>query len=215
MWHLKIEVTSCDLKHQRDVNMAKRTTQDVPARVEALIRTIRGEKVILDSDLAQLYGVITSRLNEQVKRNLERFPRDFVFRLTRTEFENLISQIATSSSGYGGRRKLPFVFTEHGAIMAANVLNSARAVEMSVYVVRAFVKLRSVLSEHKDLARELAEVERQLTERLDVHEAAIVEVLQRVMFLLDPPPPPPDPPRRRIGFNPKSTRRKTKLIERN
>ena len=131
-----------------------------------------------------------------------------MFRLARTEFENLISQIATSSSGYGGRRKLPFVFTEHGAIMAANVLNSARAVEMSVYVVRAFVKMRSVLSEHKDLARELAEVERQLTERLDVHEAAIVEVLRRIMFLLDPPPPPPDPPRRRIGFTPKSTRRR-------
>jgi ORF6N domain len=136
--------------------------------------------VILDSDLAQLYGVTTSRLNEQVKRNLERFPSDFVFRLNRTEFEDLISQIATSSSGYGGRRKLPLVFTEHGAIMAANVLNGARAVEMSVYVVRAFVKLRSVLSEHIDLARELAEVERQLTERLDVHEAAIVEVLRRV-----------------------------------
>ena len=195
--------------------MAKRTTQDVPARDEALIRTIRGEKVILDSDLAQLYGVTTSRLNEQVKRNLERFPRDFVFRLTRPEFENLISQIATSSSGYGGRRKLPFVFTEHGAIMAANVLNSARAVEMSVYVVRAFVKMRSVLSEHKDLARELAEVERQLTERLDVHEAAIVEVLRRVMFLLDPPPPPPDPPRRRIGFSPKSIGRKHKAVRRN
>jgi ORF6N domain-containing protein len=190
--------------------MAKRTTQDVPARLEALIRTIRGEKVILDSDLAQLYGVTTSRLNEQVKRNLERFPSDFVFRLTRTEFGNLISQIATSSSGYGGHRKLPLVFTEHGAIMAANVLNSGRAVEMSVYVVRAFVKLRSVLSEHKDLARELAEVERQLTERLDVHEAAIVEVLRRVMFLLEPPPLPPDPPRRRIGFNPKSIGRKNK-----
>jgi len=162
-----------------------------------------------------LYGVTTSRLNEQVKRNLERFPSDFVFRLTRTEFENLISQIATSSSGYGGRRKLPFVFTEHGAIMAANVLNSVRAVEMSVYVVRAFVKMRSVLSEHKDLARELAEVERQLTERLDTHEAAIVEVLRRVMFLLEPPPPPPDPPRRRIGFNPKSIGRKNKAVRRN
>jgi ORF6N domain len=107
--------------------MAKRTTQDMPARVEALIRTIRGEKVILDSDLAQLYGVTTSRLNEQVKRNLERFPSDFVFRLNRTEFEDLISQIATSSSGYGGRRKLPFVFTEHGAIMAANVLGLCKS----------------------------------------------------------------------------------------
>lgn len=191
--------------------MAKRTRQDVPARVEALIRTLRGEKLILDSDLAQLYGVTTSRLNEQVKRNLERFPTDFIFRLTRTEFKNLISQSATSSSasGYGGRRTLPYAFTEHGAIMAANVLNSASAVEMSVYVVRAFVKMRSVLSEHKDLARELAEVERQLTERLDVHEAAIVEVLRRVMFLLEPPPLAPDPPRRRIGFNPKSIRPKS------
>ena len=94
-------------------------------------------------------------------------------------------------------------------------MNSARAVEMSVYVVRAFVKMRSVLSEHKDLARELAEVERQLTERLDVHEAAIVEVLRRVMFLLEPPPPPPDPPRRRIGFNPKSIGRKNKAVRRN
>jgi phage regulator Rha-like protein len=195
--------------------MAKRKPRDELARLAPLIRTIRGDKVILDSDLALIYGVTTARLNEQVKRNLKRFPEDFTFRLTRTEFEDLISQNATSSSTYGGRRKLPLVFTEHGAIMAANVLNSARAVEMSVYVVRAFVKMRSVLAEHKDLARELAEVERQLTERLDVHEAAIVEVLQRIMLLLDTPPPPPEPPRRRIGFNPKSTRRKTKLIERN
>ena len=202
--------------------MAKRTTQDVPARVEALIKTIRGEKVILDSDLAAIYGVETKALNRAVKRNAKRFPEDFVFQLTKDEAESLRCQSGTSNlmshsaiSSRGGTRYLPYGFTEHGAIMAASVLNSARAVEMSVYVVRAFVKMRSVLSEHKDLARELAEVERQLTERLDVHEAAIVEVLRRVMFLLEPPPLPPDPPRRRIGFNPKSTRRKTKLTERN
>ena len=97
---------------------------------------------------------------------------------------------------------MPYGFTEHGAIMAANVLNSQRAVEMSVYVVRAFVKMRSVLAEHKELARELAEVEAKLTERLDVHEAAIVDVLRRIMFLLDPPPGPP-PLKRKIGFRPK------------
>jgi hypothetical protein len=195
--------------------MAKRKSRDGLARLEPLIRTIRGDKVILDSDLALIYGVTTARLNEQVKRNLKRFPDDFTFRLTRAEFGDLISQNATSSSTYGGRRKLPLVFTEHGAIMAANVLNSARAVEMSVYVVRAFVKLRSVLAEHKDLARELAEVERKLTDRLDIHEAAIVEVLRRIMLLLDPPPPPPDPPRQRIGFSQKAMGRKGELRRRN
>lgn len=217
--------------------MAKRKSQDVLAPVEALIRTVRGEKVILDSDLAQIYGVETKGLNQAVKRNAERFPEDFVFQLTKEEAESLRrqsgaskmrSQLVTSNiapesadlmsrsaiSRRGGRRYLPYAFTEHGAIMAANVLNSSRAVEMSVYVVRAFVKIRSVLAEHKDLARELAEVERQLTERLDVHEAAIVEVLRRIMFLLDPPPPPPDPPRRRIGFSPKLIGRKNKAIRR-
>jgi ORF6N domain-containing protein len=209
--------------------MAKRTTQDVPARVEALIRTIRGEKVILDSDLAAIYGVETKALNRAVKRNAKRFPEDFVFQLTKDEAQSSRCQSGTSNiapdsadlishsaiSSRGGTRYLPHAFTEHGAIMAANVLNSARAVEMSVYVMRAFVKLRSVVSEHKDLARELAEVERQLTERLGVNEAAIVEVLRRVMFLLDPPPPPPDPPRRRIGFSPKSIGRKKKSIRHN
>ena len=181
----------------------KRSSQNSLARVEYLIRTIRGEKVILDSDLAQLYGVTTARLNEQFKRNIKRFPKDFAFRLTETEYRNLISQNATSSSQHGGRRKLPLAFTEHGAIMAANVLNSARAVEMSVYVVRAFVKMRSVLAEHKELARDLAEVEKKLTERLDAHELVIIDVLRRFMLLLDPPPLPPETPRRKIGFGEK------------
>ena len=109
--------------------------------LEPIIRSIRGQKTILDSDLARIYGVETKMLNRAVKRNVERFPGDFAFRLTRTEFENLRRQIGTSRS-YGGRRYLPYAFTEHGAVMAANVLNSERAVAMSVYVVRAFVKLR-------------------------------------------------------------------------
>jgi len=181
--------------------------------VEALIRTVRGEKVILDSDLAAIYGVETKALNQAVKRNKRRFPEDFVFQLSAGELQDLRSQFVTSNESWGGRRYLAYVFTEHGAIMAANVLNSARAVEMSVYVVRAFVKMRSVLAEHKELALELAAVERQLTERLDIHEAAIVEVLQRIMLLLDPPPPLPDPPRRRIGFSPQSIGRKKKSIQ--
>jgi uncharacterized protein YuzE len=111
---------------------------------------VRDEKVILDSDLARIYGVETRRLNEQVRRNRERFPEDFAFRLTREEFNTLISQNATSSSRHGGRRKLPFVFTEHGAIMAANVLQSERAVQMSVFVVRAFIKMRETLVANKE-----------------------------------------------------------------
>jgi hypothetical protein len=111
-------------------------------RAESKILLIRDQKVILDSDLALLYGVTTSRLNEQVRRNIERFPDDFMFLLTKEEFDNLKSQFATSSSGWGGRRKLPYAFTEHGAIIAASVLNSERAVQASIFVVRAFVKMR-------------------------------------------------------------------------
>jgi hypothetical protein len=166
------------------------------------IRTIRGRKVILDSDLARIYGVPTKRLNEQVKRNAKRFPSDFLFQLTAEEAENLKSQIATSSS-HGGKRKLPYAFTENGAIMAANVLNSPAAVRMSVFVVRAFVKMRELLGGTKELAKQLADLEKKLTARLDGHEVAIIEVLWRVMDILDPPPPPPEPqqPKRRIGFH--------------
>ena len=122
------------------------------------ILTIRGERVIHDSDLAEIYGVETKRLNEQVRRNAERFPSDFAFVLTPQEAGNLKSQIATSSS-HGGRRKIPRVFTEHGALMAANVLNSKRAMEMSVFVVRAFTKMRAALSDTRELARKLATLE--------------------------------------------------------
>ncbi len=110
-------------------------------------------------------------------------------------------QIGTSRWG-GIRRALPYAFTEHGAMMAANVLNSPRAAQMSVFVVRAFVRMRSLLSGDRQLARELAELEKRLTERLDLHETAIVEVLRRVMLLLDPPPPPPEPSKPEIGFKP-------------
>jgi len=129
-------------------------------RIEKAILLIRGEKVILDSESAMLYGVTTSRLNEQVKRNQERFPVDFAFRLTKQEFTHLMSQFAISSSKHGGRRKLPYAFTEHGAIMAANVLSSKRAVEASVQVVRAFVKLRQMLASNAELALKLDELER-------------------------------------------------------
>jgi hypothetical protein len=126
-------------------------------RVSSRIIHLRGEKVLLDIDLASLYGVSTKRLNEQVKRNLTRFPSDFAFRLTNQELANLKSQFATSSlaaRSWGGRRRsLPLAYTEHGALMAANVLNSARAVEVSIYVVRAFVRLRQVLAVNKDPTR--------------------------------------------------------------
>jgi len=123
-------------------------------RIEPLIQPIRGQNVILDTDLARLYGVATKRLNEQVRRNLDRFPGDFMFQLTAEEAAGLRSQIATLKPGRGRHRKyLPYVFTEHGAIMAANVLNSATANEISVYVVRAFVSLREMVETHKDLAR--------------------------------------------------------------
>jgi len=129
-------------------------------RIERSILLIRGEKVMLDADLAQLYGVPTGRLNEQVRRNGGRFPGDFMFQLTDEEFSALRSQIAISKAGRGGRRYPPYAFTEHGAIMAANVLSSERAVAASVIVVRAFVRLRQILSSHAELARQLKEMEK-------------------------------------------------------
>ena len=170
--------------------------------IGSLIRTIRGQKVILDSDLARTYGTPTKLFNKAVKRNQNRFPADFMFQLTSEEFENLRFQIGTSSS-HGGRRFLPYAFTENGAIMAANVLNSPEAVRMSVFVVRAFVQMRDLLGGTKELARQLADLEKKLTARLDGHEIAIVDVLRRVMEILDPPPPPPEPetPKRQIGFH--------------
>lgn len=165
----------------------------VPAEyVERRILELRGTKVILDSDLAGLYGVETKRLNEQVKRNSERFPSDFVFQLTQEEFENLRSQSATSSRAHGGRRTPPYVFTEHGAIMVANVLNSQRAIEMSVFVVRAFVRLRGILATHKELASKLDELERKVGE----HDEAIRALVTAIRELMSPS----SKARRAIGF---------------
>src|SRR6516225_6910030 len=139
------------------------------ALIQERIYTIREIRLILDSDLAALYGVPTKRLNEQYSRNRKRFPQDFAFQLTAEEADSLRSQIATSSS-HGGRRYRPHVFTEHGALQAANILNSARAVQMSIYVVRAFAKMREALRGTPELARKLAALEKKLTARLNVHE---------------------------------------------
>ncbi len=176
--------------------------------LDRLIYEIHGQKVMLDADLAGIYGVTTKRLNEQVKRNRGRFPAEFAFRLTAEEHANLKSQFATStnrsqfatgSQKHRDPRFLPWVFTEHGAIMAANVLNSPRAVQMSVFVVRAFLKMRAALSENRELARKLAALEQELKVRLNVHETAIVTILQRVMDIIDSPAL-PEPPKKDIGF---------------
>jgi hypothetical protein len=162
--------------------------------VEPLIREIRGERVILDTDLARVYGVPTFRFNEAVKRHLERFPPDFRFQLKLDEAAALTSQIAMSKPGRGGRRTHPYVFTEHGAIMAANVLNSPRAVEMSLYVIRAFIKMRAALAGHADLARRLAEIEKTLIG----HDAALRDLYHKIRPLLLPPT---ETKRREIGFH--------------
>ena len=146
-------------------------------QVEPVIRVIRGQRVILDSDLATIYGVTTKAFNQAVKRNSERFPADFMFRLTADELASLTLQLATQK--HRDPRFLPYAFTEHGAVMAANILNSERAVAMSVYVVRAFVKLREVLASTAELAQKLDILERKLTSRLDVHERPSSKCLRR------------------------------------
>ena len=186
---------------QRAAIPMKKRAQIIPdAGVEDRILTIRGQKVILDSDLADVYRVETKILNRAVKRNLKRFPSDFIFQLTREEFVNLRCQIGTSSSSYGGRRFLPYAFTENGAVMVASVLNSPQAMRMSVFVVRAFVQMRELLSGSRELAVELKKLEAKLTARLDVHETAIVDVLRRIMELMDPPPA-PSVPEKSMGFH--------------
>jgi hypothetical protein len=177
--------------------------------IEPMILTVRGQKVVLDMELARIYGVTTKVFNQAVKRNRRKFPPDFMFRLTADEYENLRSQIVTSKCGpnrsqsvtgsHGGRRYLPYAFTEHGAVMAANILRSKRAVQMSVFVVRAFIRMRQMLIEQRGLSRKLAELERELTARLDVHETAINEMFRQIKRLLSPPSE-PEPPKKRIGF---------------
>lgn len=179
--------------------MARLPASATAPDIGLLILTVRGYRVILDSDLARIYGVPTFRFNEAVKRNVHRFPKDFRFQLTKEEWvavrslrsqttilqggELLTSQIAISKKGRGGRRTRPSVFTEHGALMAANVLNSEGAVEMSIYVIRAFVSMRRELARHRDLARRLAEIEKTLIG----HDAALRDLYDKIRTLLLPP----------------------------
>jgi len=160
----------------------------IPAEViERKIYLIRGHKVMLDGDLAELYGVATKRLNEQVRRNLRRFPSDFMFQLSSKEAESLRSQFATSKRG--GRRYLPYAFTEQGVAMLSTVLNSDRAIEVNIQIMRAFVKLREMIASHKELAKRLDELESKYDEQFKVVFDAIRELMT-----------PPEPKRRRIGF---------------
>ena len=167
--------------------------------IASLIHCVRGQRVILDTDLARIYGVETFRFNEAVKRNLVRFPADFIFRLSKEEWtslQSLRSQIAMLKTGRGQHRKyLPYVFTEHGALMAANILNSLRAVAMSVYVIRAFVKMREDLAANAAILKRLAEIDKTLL----VHDVALREIFEKLRPLLAPPPPPP--PKPEIGFH--------------
>jgi hypothetical protein len=167
--------------------MAKKAAAVVPSNVASQIRVIRGQRVLLDSDLAALYGVTTKRFNEQVRRNLARFPEDFILQLTAAEADSSRSQNATLETGRGRHRKyLPSAFTDHGAIMAATILNSPRAVEMSVYVVRAFVKLREVLASHVELARKLEMLEKSVAS-LDANtRRQFEEVYGAILSLMGP-----------------------------
>jgi hypothetical protein len=151
--------------------------------IQDRILTLRGHRVLIDEDLAAFYGVKTKVLNQAVKRNENRFPSDFRFHLHKQEFMNLKSQFVTSSGEYGGRRKLPFAFTEHGALMAATVLNSHRAVQMSRVIIRAFVALRRMVLDQKDLAAKLAE----LDARVGAHDEQLGEIIEAIRQIITPP----------------------------
>lgn len=184
----------------RRLSFRPMSTVIVPVeRIERAILLIRGQKVLLDSDLAALYEVPVKRLNEQVKRNRERFPEDFMFQLNKVEAataQALRSQTATLETGRGRHRKyLPFAFTEHGALMAANVLNSPRAMVVSVFVIRAFVRLRYTLASYRELASKLVELERKVAG----HDEALRELVVAIRELMEPPA---KPSRRRMGFRP-------------
>src|SRR5438874_2576119 len=177
------------------MSMANEPAVAPAVMIENLILTIRGQRVMLDSDLARIYRVTTGRLNQALKRNSKRFPADFAFQLTRQELTALISQSVISKTGRGGRRTPPWVFTEHGAIMLASVLNSPVAVEASVRVVRAFVYLREQLASNKKIAQKFAELEK----RLDSQDESIATLFEAIRQLLEPAEP--GQPRREIGFH--------------
>ena len=193
----------------------KTAKSEAPIATDFPIREIRGQRVLLDSDLAAIYGVPTKRLNEAVKRNADRFPEDFRFQLTAKEWADMRSQIVTASSEtiqnmadeanrsqiatgsqrHRDPRALPFAFTEHGALQAANVLKSKRAVAMSVYVIRAFVQMREQIAANATILKRLAEMDRTLLE----HDDSLRVIWRELQPLINPPPTPPKP---RIGFKP-------------
>jgi len=177
--------------------MAAPKTRIPVEHITRAILVLRGHRILLDTELATLYGVTTKRLNEQVRRNRERFPADFMFQLSADEAAVLRSQIATSKpTGRGGRRYHPYAFTEHGAIMAATILASRRAIEMSIYVVRAFVRLRELLNSNRELARRFEQLEARLDKKLTEHDQAIAAILAAIRELMQPP----ESQHRGIGF---------------
>jgi hypothetical protein len=172
-----------------DDKMSKDRSLIPVERIERSILLIRGHKVMLDSDLAGLYGVTTKRLNEQVRRNFPRFPEDFMFQLTELETQLLRSQFATSKKGRGGRRYSPYAFTEQGVAMLSSVLNSERAIKVNIEIMRAFVRLRRMLASHADLARKLEALEK----KYDAQFRVVFEAIRELMK-------PPETKRRPIGF---------------
>jgi len=166
-------------------------------QIDRSIHVLRGQRVMLDVDLAKLYGIPTKVLNQAVKRNLERFPDDFAFQLTDSEHDNLRSQIVTSSSPHGGRRYRPWAFTEHGVAMLSSVLRSPTAVRVNIEIMRAFVRLRRLLATPGELVEQL----RQLAETVQLHDEQIKAITRVLQRMTEPPPAPPQPTRR-IGFQP-------------
>lgn len=182
-YDLKMQMRSAKLSEtRRRLSTNRRKAVVVP--IESRITILGHQKVILDTALAEIYGVPVKRLNQQVNRNRSRFPGDFMFQLKPREFAALRLQFATANKGRGGRRSLPYAFTEHGAIMAATVLNSDQAVEMSVFVVRAFVRLRALLTTNKELTGKIEELEKHLA----THDSAIQEIVRLINRLMEPPP---------------------------
>jgi hypothetical protein len=197
IWHfkkMKLEITNCDLKFTNNKTTMNNVAELIPVeRIQNFIFLIRGEKVLIDQQLAELYRVPTKVLIQAVKRNQERFPDDFAFQLTRQELAHLRSQIVTSNVGRGGRRYLPYAFTEQGVAMLSSVLRSKHAVQVNVAIMRAFVSLRRLLATNETLARKFAELER----RLEGHDQAIKSLFDAIRELMSPPAK----PRREISFH--------------
>jgi len=174
-----------DLKPQSDTLMSRLRVGNIPQR----ILTIRGHRVMLDVDLAELYDVPTKSLNQAIRRNMDRFPEDFMFQLTEAEFADLRSQFVTSKKKRGGRRYMPYVFTEQGVAMLSGVLNSDRAVQVNIAIMRAFVRMRETMASHRELAQRLNTLEK----TYDAHFRVVFDAIRALME-------PPKTPRRRIGF---------------